>query len=143
MNKVIVVSRENARKMASRYQNCMLISIESPSGGYETDPINLYEKGIKVYFDDIIALPNPADVEDGRELRLMDEKQAETVVEFISNNSPNDFVIHCDAGMSRSIAVGSFMEQFFDYQVTYNETGHDQFKNIHVFNLLRKNLWGV
>lgn len=55
-------------------------------------------------------------------------------IKFIENNRYKDFYIHCSAGMSRSQAVGKFLEDVFDCQVI---TKQPKFPNQHVYRLLK------
>lgn len=44
----------------------------------------------------------------------MNEKQAESIYNFIENNKGKTFVIHCKAAFSRSPAIGWFIHDFVD-----------------------------
>lgn len=93
---------------------------------------------IEVFFDDTV--PSRL-VEDPRILDIpMSEDQAEEIAEFIDKYRHGTFIVHCDAGMSRSTAVGAYMERWFNADVDYIETGMagDLYKNIHVYNLLNR-----
>jgi len=69
---------------------------------------------------------------------LFDEEMAEKTVAFIEKYKGLNFVVHCDAGISRSVAVATFMKDVYEYDRELFEIGSDRFRNIHVMNLLRR-----
>ncbi len=78
-------------------------------------------------FDDVL---NP---DDGVMFTVTD---AQNILNFVKGKT--EIAIHCAAGMSRSVAVGSFLRDFFNADVEFTVTGHDNFRNIHVYNTLRR-----
>lgn len=44
-------------------------------------------------------------------LKLFNENDANTIIDFIGSNVGRDFVVHCTAGISRSGAVGEFIQR--------------------------------
>jgi len=85
---------------------------------------------IEVFFDDIV-------IKDETTLDIpMSFDQAEDIHSFIKQWEGKEFVINCDAGMSRSAAVGSYMNLFHGYDVEYFETKSDEYKNRRVFEML-------
>lgn len=146
--KAQVMRRSNAMKNSSK--DVLLISIGS-NHFYDYD----FEHSVRIAYSDA---PNKEDwkdvleiffddtipsrlVEDPRILDIpMSEDQAVEIAEFVDKYSHETFIVHCDAGMSRSAAVGAYMERWYDADVEYIETGmaRDQYKNIHVYNLLNR-----
>lgn len=47
----------------------------------------------------------------------MTEDEVNAIYKFACQNEHRDFFVHCDAGMSRSAAVASFIGALFDRQV--------------------------
>lgn len=80
----------------------------------------LDEEGTKHYFKDHPNVIN-LDFDDitcdeiewkGYKIKGFSMEQAQKLFEFIENNIDKDFYIHCRAGMSRSQAVGAFINDF-------------------------------
>lgn len=70
-----------------------------------------------------------------------DHGQAEEIIDFANQYKCNHFLVHCDAGFSRSIAVGMWLKRFFDEQgfdccLKTHAIGHNQFANGHVISTL-------
>jgi rhodanese-related sulfurtransferase len=65
-------------------------------------------------------------------------EMATELVDFINLHQNKNIFVHCDAGISRSAAVGRFIDTFFDHDVDYRVIRTDRFANIHIFNLLRR-----
>ena len=137
MKQIIVTNRKTALSMADmiEYVDWNLISIESPNQTYKDDPANYYQGDIlKLKFHDLTK--EYAVLE--KQPVLMDENQAKQIIDFIQKNAGQNFIIHCCAGVSRSVAVASFMRDFMGYNVKYTEVHDDQFRNVHVYNMLKK-----
>lgn len=67
--------------------------------------------------------------------------QAEQTLDFIEANHTRNFDIHCDAGMSRSVAVGAFMADNLNMNMEiHSGPWGRQSMNIHVYNLLRRDI---
>lgn len=88
-------------------------------------------------FDDVITL-----LDDGGSFldtpKRFTDRQAYTTLDFIELHQGTDFVVHCDAGLSRSVAIGAFMRDYYDYHAIFTQTNGDQFRNIWVYNRLRR-----
>lgn len=54
----------------------------------------------------------------------MNEKQAEELYDFIEKNKGKTFIIHCRAGLSRSIGVGKYILGFIDGYENCKGKGH-------------------
>jgi len=72
--------------------------------------------------------------------KAMTIEQARELFEFIKRNANKEtFILHCAAGISRSGAVGYFINEYFggDWE-TFKKTNPQVYSNIHVLTLLRK-----
>lgn len=132
-----------ARSFTKQDKNHVLISICSAYKYNYYHKLEEWKDILRVDFDDITQMEISDHERYGEgELHyvLMDYSHAELIKNFIEKHRGEEFVIHCDAGISRSTAVASFMETYYDYDVEYYETGdqRDQFKNIHVYSLLKR-----
>lgn len=89
---------------------------------------------LKIDFDDVSS-----EEEAGDWFFLMTPDQADIIRKFIEKHRGRDFIVHCDAGISRSVAVAAYMRDYHKYESCFYETGFeaDRYKNIHVYNLLR------
>ena len=134
--KATVYCRMNALRAYDKEK--VLISIGSY--GYQYEPVAHLDDWfdiLVVAFDDILP-GEEITFEDEALVKLMDIDQAIEIDNFIQKYLDKDFVIHCDAGRSRSTAVASYMTKYYNCEVEYYETGDikDDQKNIHVYNLL-------
>jgi predicted protein tyrosine phosphatase len=135
--KVDVYSRRNVVDQKPDPERC-LISIWSlcalGSQGYEDNiPMEGWHDSLRLDFDDVTH------DQSGMFFPFNDE-QGKMTFDFMNKNLGHDFVIHCDAGFSRSVAMGAFMAQAHGYDPTYHECGHDGMRNTHVFGILRR-IW--
>jgi len=133
--KVDVFSRQNVIKQDPRPDAC-LISIWSLSAlgsqGYEDNvPMEGWHDALRLDFDDVTH-------DQSGMFFPFSEEQGKMTYDFMEKNKGRDFVIHCDAGFSRSVAMGAFLSQAYGYEPIYHEIGHDGYRNIHVFNILRR-----
>jgi predicted protein tyrosine phosphatase len=82
-----------------------------------------YSNVLRLIFDDVTEEENESRVKKGlQEMQLFTIEQAETIIEFIERNiNVKEFYVHCLAGVSRSGAVGTFIndvygeEKYFDF----------------------------
>lgn len=68
----------------------------------------------------------------------LNKKQAREILSYIYQNRNKDFVIHCEYGRSRSVAVGLFIEDIFGYLINNKKVKDRKFANQHVVNMLHK-----
>lgn len=59
-------------------------------------------------------------------------KHAQEILTFLSKHKGSPLVIHCEAGISRSVAVGRFAATLMNVPVEYVEGFGDQHYNAHV-----------
>lgn len=122
MKRIHIVSRRYAERFEPEHENWYLISIETPGSQYGDTPN--YEQ----YKDHFIQEFH--DVERGRNgLEYFTEEHAKVLISFVENWKYNDeecnILVHCDAGISRSAAIGRFLEQFIiDANVEFTEQPH-------------------
>jgi len=70
---------------------------------------------LKLEFDDITDMDIPQKHADGSPLILFNHEHAEQIVRFICRiNHSKILVVHCDAGISRSGAVGAQLNDFYN-----------------------------
>ncbi len=116
--KAEVLSRAIVRDLVEVYEanvsDIVLISIETPDRVYREDDLHRekWKDSLVVQFHDIDR------EEDG--LTAINTDHAQEIVDFILKHNGEEFIIHCDAGISRSAAVGLFMESRLDYDVHFN-----------------------
>jgi predicted protein tyrosine phosphatase len=80
--------------------------------------------------------------------RFMTEADAEAIAAFVESPDPRPIVVHCTAGISRSGAIGTCLNEYFNKKLSLNETEHQAFwiahphinPNLHVMKLLWKSL---
>ncbi|MEI7946239.1 MAG: hypothetical protein WCJ02_06060 [bacterium] len=80
--------------------------------------------------------------------RFMSEADAEAIAAFVESPDPRPIVVHCTAGISRSGAIGTCLNEYFNKKLSLNETAHQAFliahpyinTNLHVMKLLWKRL---
>ncbi len=78
----------------------------------------------------------------------MSEADAEAIAAFVESPDPRPIVVHCTAGISRSGAIGTCLNEYFNKKLSLNETEHQAFliahpyinPNLHVMKLLWKRL---
>ena len=71
---------------------------------------------------------------------LFNEKLAKEIIDFIIKNKDKKFVVNCEAGISRSAAIGMFIEEFLNNETTIDK--HIRFEpNMFIFNTLKSFLF--
>lgn len=139
MSKVDVFNRFNACKLKPE-KDTVVISITRPEFPAPLD----WGWGdiLRLEFDDI--LPAEIDPEKGdpnpnpHNYALFTEGQAESIVYFVERYPNWNFMVHCDAGVSRSVAVGAFIAEIWDKELVLHEVQDRAYENGHVRALLRR-----
>jgi predicted protein tyrosine phosphatase len=80
--------------------------------------------------------------------RFMSEADAEAIAAFVESPDPRPIMVHCTAGISRSGAIGTCLNEYFNKKLSLDETAHQAFliahpyinPNLHVMKLLWKRL---
>lgn len=135
--KVQVYSRKHMKEIEHSEYDCLIsiwstIALATQSYSDDDVPMDGWKDVLRLDFDDVV------ETKLGMSLTMFDEEMAKKVIAFIEKNKGSNFVIHCDAGLSRSVGVASFMKDVYTYDMELFEIGSDQFRNIHVVNLLRR-----
>lgn len=135
MNSVSFFSREVIIATPGN-PNKALISISCPG-----DPAPLqsgWGRILRLEFDDIDrrSMVDWYKKTTGKTLRLFDENQAQTVIDFIDTlpKTIDVLVVHCDAGVSRSAAIARFSAMKLGCPLQ----GDDRLANAHVLSVLNK-----
>lgn len=119
-NRVLVVSKPEFNNMMSaaevsdnnveeKLKKYALISINDTFGPWS---VSWFDKNhsnvLLLWFDDVErdGERSPTNKEPGR---AFNEDQVQSLIDFIDDNMDKDFIVHCTAGISRSGAVGRFI----------------------------------
>ena len=139
MNSVLVTNREQFKDIHPGKDVCA-ISIWSTIGLATVDYYDdIIQEGwhdfLKLEFDDVMKLMPQLDV------TLFNESHAKEIIAFVERNKNVPLIVHCDAGMSRSVAVAVFLNEQYGYDITLAAAGNDSFRNIHVVSMLRRQIY--
>lgn len=144
---IYVMSRSFAIKQADKFSDCALISVSGTHRDYtNTVPVDVFEDALELVFDDVMgdgSVPQtPAHRQDGWEGETFvpfNKEDAKKVIEFAEKHveQGNDIVVHCDAGISRSVAIGKYLAEAYGLKVQFCVTGHDKFANQHIYSTLK------
>lgn len=112
----------------------VLISIYSPGRDY-WNTVNLigWKDVLELGFHDVgnpklNGVPN---------LISFNEVIAEQLHSFIVKHYGSNFVVHCDAGVSRSVAVAAYMRDYLGYNAYFRgDAKDDSHKNVIVYNTM-------
>ncbi len=104
MRKIDVYNRGQAEDLEPT-EGTVMISISAPG-----DPADLkkgWEDVLRLEFDDVIKIPKNMP-----EIRAFCTTHIDAIHEFVDKHVADgkNFAVHCDAGVSRSVAVGVFLE---------------------------------
>ena len=145
-HKVIALSHDLA-SIAKPKKDALLIRILDDGTSY--DPIrhiDSYKSVLELYFDDIDPrqFKKLSSIGDLSDIKFFDENLAHEIIRFLLEN-PNapQIIVHCNAGISRSVAVALFIAQYyFKDESNYNDLIHCSFHepggNRFVFHQLEK-----
>lgn len=116
--------------------NKWIISIFSTERGIDFSPLPDRYNILKLQFDDVSEKDNIWSSENDN-IIFFNEEYAKKIYEFIKEIKVNDkkeFYIHCDAGVSRSGAVGYLLNEYFNKFLTNNKIDDEAFKmnNSHI-----------
>jgi len=116
-----------------------VISLRTPRSIYKglTDHLKQkFEAVLELRFHDVFEAEHRVGIYGGPVYTGMNEKQADMVVSFIQGRQA--IVVHCDAGVSRSVAVGMFLRDYYKADVTLHSTWNDKLRNPRVYRLLQE-----
>ena len=152
--KIYVVPRMYIEKMINSNPNWVggkwIISIYSSEKGIDFSPLPDRFNILKLQFDDISE--RDKDIINDNYI-FFNENHAKQIHEFIKDIKENDtreFYVHCDAGVSRSGAVGYLLNEYFNKYLTLNRIDNESFKmnNNHILpnplvvRILKNELFG-
>lgn len=114
-------------EFAERKDTYAVISVQDTHTGgfgFEFTPDRCCKKVLTLYFDDIVKEVEGA--------VLFDECMAEKILAFIEDlNESDTLLIHCYGGLSRSLAIGTFISEITGIPVkkgNYNQAVYDVLK---------------
>ena len=138
--KVQVMSMNNmARwgKLNPDTRACGVISIRTPNlKGEDQYPPYLNEAIDAVTANKLILLFDDATQGIEPFTKLFKESQARQIIDFVADKT--DLLVHCDAGMSRSVAVGAFLRDCYGADLTLVNASSDRFYNVLVYTTLKR-----
>ncbi|KKN88780.1 hypothetical protein LCGC14_0243870 [marine sediment metagenome] len=133
--RVDVYSKYHAAEIEPRPRT-VVISIGSPGESYELK--EGWDDILRIEFDDVVKIPTGMT---GHNIIAFSIEHAEILHEFIESYIESDFMIHCSAGVSRSVAVGSFMREVHGADLNLHETHSDEHCNSRVRRGLMNKYW--
>jgi len=89
-----------------------LISINDTHGNWSVSWFDRdHPNVLRLWFDDV-EHNNEVSPTNQDSCSAFSEDQAHQVIEFVKNNREKNFIVHCSAGISRSGAVGTFINGY-------------------------------
>ena len=107
---------------------CLKFNFISIFSSKDHSPLPDQPNILKLEFDDITETDIPQTHADGSPLILFDRGHAEKIVRFIlAADRRKILAVHCDAGISRSGAVGEQLNEYFNRIIEDNPGDHAKF----------------
>ena len=139
--RVWVCNRKQAEAGMPEFDSILnVISISTP-GHDEASIPGEWERRLNLSFHDIV----PEDIRDlrtvnGDDLTPFTTEMGNTTLDWIESVPEGaDILVHCDAGVSRSVGVARFIVMLTGRELMLRGgTTSDQFYNVHVFNVLNR-----
>lgn len=141
--RVWVCNRKQAEAGMPEFDSILnVISISTPSHDEASIP-GEWGQRLNLWFHDII----PEDIRDlrtvnGKDLTPFTREMAEASLAWIESiPKDEDILVHCDAGVSRSVGMAQFVRRFTDRELnilTPPPGGVDQFGNVHVSSVMAR-----
>jgi len=116
------ISRGDAVKFESFGSDTAVISISSPGYNYfDYEQIVQHSNMLRMEFADINKERREVEF-DNKTITLygMNDNQARIVVNFIEENKDKNFIVHCDAGVSRSAAICLYINLKYGHSLKPN-----------------------
>lgn len=108
LTQVLILSESQARDIVD-FPNHAVISIISP--GHEHPPLNAKHL-LQVHFHDADKM---FELQDGRIIMPISESIAEEIARFVIDHQDEErWIVHCEAGISRSPGVGLAIAAWFE-----------------------------
>lgn len=139
--KIFIVSRFYIENQLAKNINWpinkWIISIFSTEKGIDFSPLPDRYNILKLQFDDVSEKDNIGCSSLINNIIFFNKEHAKKIHEFIKEIKVNDkkeFYVHCDAGISRSGAVGYLLNEYFNKFLTDNKIDNAAFKmnNSHI-----------
>lgn len=129
----------------SQHPEAAFISIQSTPAierGKEPYFKKQHPNALTLVFDDLTDKDTDV-LEQYRGSRLFDENDAQTVIDFVRSNvranNDRNFILHCTAGISRSGAVGEFIQRVLGVPYgSFHQWNPNIRPNIYVLNTLMR-----
>lgn len=131
------------KNVETKMKDVALISINDTMGDWSTSWFDFdHPNVIRFWFDDVERDEQKSPT-NAFTCRTFTDEQAERLFNFIKENQNKDFIVHCSAGISRSGAVGSFINDYLDSDKEFFHKFNAKriFPNAHVSRLLNKLAW--
>lgn len=141
--RVDVYSRQQAVELVP-VEGTVVISISSP--GKEAPLQEGWDDILRVGFHDVV-IPRaemPVLVEPGVgkvAVVMFDETMAAAIDKFAWKYHDKNFMVHCDAGVSRSVAVGLFLKEIFQAELFTHAIHTTRAANGLVHRMLVRKYW--
>ena len=139
--KVFVCNRKQAESDLSEVTSARnVISISTPGFPIAKLPGDWVWR-LNLQFHDVIQEDCEYKDADGNDFVIFTKEMANQVIRFVELIHENrEILIHCDAGISRSMAMGRFVSTFTPRELVIltPDMIDDRFSNIHVWNTLRR-----
>jgi predicted protein tyrosine phosphatase len=126
-----------------KMKDVALISINDTEGNWSVSWFDQdHPNVIRMWFDDVERDEQKSPT-NSFTCRTFTAEQAEKLFNFIKANSNKDFIVHCSAGISRSGAVGAFINDYLDSDKEYFREFNLKriYPNAHVSRLLNNLAW--
>jgi predicted protein tyrosine phosphatase len=142
--RVDVYSRQQAIAL-DPVEGTVVISISSPAN--DAPLKHGWEDILRLEFHDVtmdedMARTRGIDSLQGKPIIWFNEGHVRQVEEFVYRHKDKNFLIHCDAGVSRSVAVGLFLREIFDeVELTTHAIHTTKAYNSLVHRMLMRKYW--
>jgi predicted protein tyrosine phosphatase len=115
-------------------ENTVVISITNPE-----QPAFLqdgWKDILRLEFHDVVSIPRGM-----HECVAFHTEHIDLIHAFVAKHEGCDFMVHCDAGVSRSVAVGRFLREVHDADLHLYEIHTDEHCNSRVLRGLKRKSW--
>lgn len=117
-------------------EGTVVISISAPG-----DPATLkegWEDILRLEFDDVVKVPDNMP-----EIKAFCQAHVDAIHEFVDRHveAGKNFIVHCDAGVSRSVAVGVFLNEVHGGNLKLHAIETTEFANSRVHRGLMRKYW--
>lgn len=131
--RVDVYNRAHAEAVAPT-PNTVVISISNP--GLPARLKDGWESVLRLEFHDVVTR-----AEGMSQCEPFHDGHAVEIHDFVEENLDKNFMVHCDAGMSRSVAVGVFLQDVHGYTLHLHEAINDAAANSRIKRGLMRKFW--